>query len=445
MRRIFSPVRAALFVAACAPFAAGQAPVSSPDEARAVAVQLAQAGNTPAAILLLQEELAKHPADTATRLQLARQLALSKRYAEANENYSAVLAREPQNLAAQVGLAKVASWQGDLDRGLALYDDVLTRSPHLYDARVGKGFTLAWMGRHDEALAILRAAAKVHPEDQEVAAEVARLAKLVRNADPVPLATAPMSRRNSPSHSAPATAWASAPIPTSATANYPRTFAEPIAPAVALAPEPRPWIPLSAFAGVVLALAGVTFAVRKRIHVSAATTFADVAEAPSQPVCQAESVAAAQAPRAPTPRLPRALLLETNDDAAEFVSMVLTEHGAQVERCFTLHDVLTHSAPFELIIIGEACGAARAEELIGIAERAGTLLVFACNSSEEAQAIHAAGGQSIRRPFRIMDLIALLAPVSMGEPPIDAHTWRPAQAEAASCARPFHSPPRPLQ
>jgi len=445
MRRIFSPVRAALFVAVCALGAAGQAPVSSPEEARAVATQLVQAGNTPAAILLLQDEVTKHPSETATRLLLARQLALSKRYAEANENYAAVLSREPQNLAAKVGIAKVASWQGDLDRGLALYDEVLARSPHLYDARVGKGFTLAWMGRHDEALAILRAAAKVHPEDQEVAAEVARLAKLVRSADPVPAAAAPPVRRSSPSRSAPATASASAPTPTSTTANYPRTFAEPITPAVALAPEPRPWIPLSAFGGVVLALAGVTFAVRKRIHVSAAPTWPEVPEHSTQPVSQAESVAPAQVAPAPTPRSPRALLLETNDDTAEFVSMVLTQHGAQVERCFSLHDVLTHSAPFELIIIGEACTAARAEELIRIAERAGTALVFACNSSEEAQTIHALGGQSIRRPFRIMDLIALLAPVNLTEPPIDAHTWKPPQAEAASCARPFHSPPRPLQ
>jgi tetratricopeptide (TPR) repeat protein len=426
-------------VSLCA-FAAAESGVSTPEEARAVAAQLADSGNQPAAIAILQDELAKHPADTVTRLQLARQLALNKHYTEANEHYSAVLAREPQNLAAKVGLAKVASWQSDLDRSLALYDEVLARSPHLYDARVGKGFTLAWMGRHDEALTILRAAAKVHPEDQEVAAELARLSKLVRSSEPAVAVT--------PSHK-PSPRRDPAVAPVAPAFGYPRTFAEPISPARALAPEPRPWIPIGAFASVVLALAGVTFAVRKRIPVAVVSAAAPPAVTPSAPVVQRAPVVAAPepevAPEPPPARATRVLLVEANDDAAEFVRMVLTQHGAQVERLSALHEVLTHASPVEIVIIGEACPPARAEEFIRIAERAGSALVFACNTPEEAQAIHALGGQSIRRPFRIMDLFSLLVPSQIGEKPIDAHTWQPSQAEAASCARPFHSPPRPLQ
>jgi tetratricopeptide (TPR) repeat protein len=424
-------------------------PVSTPEEARAVASQLADSGSPAAAIAILQDEAAKHPTDTATRLQLARQLALSKRYTEANENYSAVLLREPQNLAAKVGLAKVASWQGDLDRSLALYEEVLARSPHLYDARVGKGFTLAWMGRNDEALAILRSAAKVHPEDHEVATEVARLAKLLHSSEPTPIpASASISRKPQAQHVASTEPLAPRPAPRS---EYPRTFAEPIPPERALAPEPRPWIPIGAFAGVILALGGISFAVRKRIPaMDIPATLAAVGEtATAAPIAPQESVAAVPEPKLepqpePAPST-RVLLVEPNDDAAEFVRMVLTQHGARVERLATIHEVLAHTQPVDLVIIGESCTPARAEELVQIAERAGSALVFACNTTEEAQAIHAAGGQSIRRPFRIMDLFSLLASTERAASPIDAHTWKPSQAEAASCERPFHSPPRPLQ
>ena len=411
--------------------------MSAPGEARAVAAQLADSGNQSAAIVLLQDDLAKHP-DTATRLQLARQLALTRRYSEAVEQYSAVLAREPNNLAAKVGMAKVASWQGDLDRSLALYDDVLARSPHLYDARVGKGFTLAWMGRNEEALALLRSAGKVHPEDQEVAAEIERLAKLVRSTEPRQASIQVVRKAPPPREAASQPAVARAARPT----EYPRTFAEPVSPAVALAPEPHPWIPIGAFAVVIFALAGMTIMVRRRIP-------ATVISAPSAPAEASPPVALdkpeVQEPEAKPAPATRVLLVAANDDAAEFVRMVLTQHGATVERISSVHEVLAHTQPVDLVIVGESCAAARAEELIRIAERAGSALVFACNTTEEAQTIHALGGETIRRPFRIMDLISLLTPSRTAEAPLDAHTWRPVQADAASCERPFHSPPRPLQ
>lgn len=449
MHRIFSPVRAALFVALCVAAAAAEValstPVSTPEEARAVAAQLAEAGNQPAAIAILQDELAKHPADTATRLQLARQLALSKRYTEATEHYSAVLAREPQNLTAKLGLAKVASWQGDLDRGLALYEDVLARSPHLYDARVGKGFTLAWMGRNDEALTILRSAAKVHPEDLEVAREVARLALLVRTSEPAPTPGVTTARKTQPRRepAMPSTESSAAPSATPS-ADYPRTFAEPISPAQALAPEPRPWIPIAAFISVMLALAGMTFVVRKRVHPVAAPLTVSPVVAAEQPV--AGGSAATSAPLAPVQPAPkRVLLLEPNDDAAEFVRMFLEQQQAVVSRCATADDVVAEIRHAALVLIGEACAPARIVELVRAAEVAGCTLAFACGSREEAQEVHAAGGQSIRRPFRIMDLHALLVTQATPETPLDAHTWNTPQADAASCARPFHSPPRPLQ
>jgi tetratricopeptide (TPR) repeat protein len=451
MHRIFSPVRAALFVALCIAASAAEAalstPVSTPEEARAVAAQLAEAGNQPAAIAILQDELARHSADTATRLQLARQLALSKRYTEANEHYSAVLAREPQNLTAKMGLAKVASWQGDLDRGLALYDDVLARSPHLYDARVGKGFTLAWMGRNDEALTILRSAAKVHPEDLEVAHEVARLTLLVRASQPAPAPSVAVTSTRKPQPrrepAMPSAVSSAAPSP-APVAEYPRTFAEPISAAQALTPEPRPWIPIAAFISVVFALAGVTLVVRKRVHPAAAPLTGSAVVAEQQPVAgEPAPTSAPLVPEQPVPK--RVLLLEPNDDAAEFVRMFVEQQNAAVTRCMTSDEVLADMRHAALALIGEACAPARVVELVRAAEVAGCTLAFACGSREEAQEVHAAGGQSIRRPFRIMDLHALLVTQATPETPLDAHTWKAPQADAASCARPFHSPPRPLQ
>jgi tetratricopeptide (TPR) repeat protein len=336
----------------------------------------------------LQEYVQAHPSDTATRLQLARALALSKKYEQANTQYAAVLAQEPGNLAAKVGLAKVASWQGDLDRSLTLYDEALRRSPHLYDAVVGKGFTLAWMGKSEEALDILRRAAKMHPDDDEVASEVKRLSALVPKNDQSesPKRTSTVRKKSVKAEGAAA-----------ASALQPQAFPEPIAPAKALAPErtvnPLWWV--LPFFGVLVA-AMVAHLRRSR---------------PPQEQTS-EKTAAGPAPK-------RVLVVEANDEAASFVKMLFAQLGAEVERLPDVNKLfITHRRkPADLVLVDGDCGRGLLDEVIETGLARGASVVFACSTIAESQVIHEAGFRSIRKPFRVVDLASLLDDASSGAIP----------------------------
>ena len=142
----------------------------------------------------LADSVQGNPQDIALRLQFARSLGISKRFTEASAQYAIVLQQDPNNLAARVGMARLASWQGNFGAAFAAYDEILRRTPNLYDAIVGKAFTLSWMGRTDEALPLLRRAARMHPEDGEVAAEIKRLGGAV----PERISSSPQSIPASP-------------------------------------------------------------------------------------------------------------------------------------------------------------------------------------------------------------------------------------------------------
>jgi tetratricopeptide (TPR) repeat protein len=336
----------------------------------------------------LQEYVQAHPSDTSVRLQLARTLALGKKYEQANAQYAAVLAQEPGNLAAKVGLAKVASWQGDLDRSLTLYEEVMRRSPHLYDAVVGKGFTLAWMGRSEEALEILRRAARTHPEDVEVAAEVKRLSALVPRKEQ----TEPQKPRTTPERKRSATPQPAA-VPLAAT--QPQAFPEPIAPAKALSPEPagdRWWMPASITA--IFIVCGIVYWRRQR-----------------KPAAQA--IVEESAPVHP---LKRVLVVEANDEAAAFVKMLFAQLGAEVERLPDVNQLfITHRRkPADLILVDGDCGPALLDEVIETGLKRGASVAFACSTIAESQVIHEAGFRSIRKPFRIVDLASLLEDADSG-------------------------------
>jgi tetratricopeptide (TPR) repeat protein len=299
-----------------------------------------------------------------------------------------VLTQEPGNLAAKVGLAKVASWQGDLDRGLMLYDEVIRRSPHLYDAVVGKGFTLAWMGRSEEALEILRRAARTHPEDDEVAAEVKRLSALVPRKEQTevqkPRTTPERKRSAAPQMEA---------VPSAAT--QPQAFPEPIAPVKALPPEPvdnRWWMPVSITAMFIAS--GIVYWRRQR--------------KPTAPAAAKEPVAA--------PALKRVLVVEANDEAAAFVKMLFAQLGAEVERLPDVNQLfVTHRRkPADLILVDGDCGPALLDEVIETGLKRGASVAFACSTIAESQVIHEAGFRSIRKPFRIVDLASLLEDADSG-------------------------------
>lgn len=362
---------------------------STADEVRATAAQLAAKGDQARAITALDDYLRSHADDSALRLELARYLAYSKRYAEATAEYQQVLARQPGNLAAQVGLAKIASWQGDFDKSLEIYDAVLAHAPHLYDARAGKGFTLAWMGRNDEALALLRSAQRAHPEDKEVAAEIARLSDLIPKAS----AVSPTAK----SHAKPPTASSIAPI-------YPTTFAEPIAPPKrelrsAQSVWPIGWLVLSGFAALVTI--GM-YAWRRLKPQSAKVT--------------------SSAALAPEPRK-RVLMLETNPSAAAFLRSVFLQWNVEIESCddATVANERLRNEEFKYAVVD--CYSVSADEAAALATTAAnraTTLVFACSELAEVQAARQMGCRSVLKPFSIAELYSVLHSAPMAQTAVAA-------------------------
>ena len=107
----------------------------------------------------------------------------------------------------------------------------------------------------------------------------------------------------------------------------------------------------------------------------------------------------------------RVLLIEENDDAAAFVTMLFAQLGAEVERISSVnHLFVTHrKRPADLIVVDGSCDPALVDEVWDTGVARGANVVFACSEAFEAQAVHAAGFRSVRKPFRVMDLATLLA------------------------------------
>jgi DNA-binding response OmpR family regulator len=105
------------------------------------------------------------------------------------------------------------------------------------------------------------------------------------------------------------------------------------------------------------------------------------------------------------------LLIEENDDAAAFVTMLFAQLGAELERLSSINELfVTHRRrPADLIIVDGSCNAALVEEVWDTGIARGTSVVFACSEASEAQVVHSAGFRSVRKPFRVTDLAALLA------------------------------------
>jgi DNA-binding response OmpR family regulator len=110
-------------------------------------------------------------------------------------------------------------------------------------------------------------------------------------------------------------------------------------------------------------------------------------------------------------RAKRVLLVEENDDAAAFVIMLFAQLGADVERLSSINELfVTHRKhPADLIVIDGSCDPSLVDEVWDTGIARGTNVVFACSEAHEAQAVHAAGFRSVRKPFRVVDLAALLA------------------------------------
>jgi tetratricopeptide (TPR) repeat protein len=404
--------------------AGAHAQAADPEQARSMAASLYSAGNPDAAIALLRDFVQQHPSEISSRIDLARYYLYRKQYDNAAAECNEVLRRQPGSLPAKLGLAKVASWQGDFDKALEIYDEILRRSPSFYDARVGKGFTLTWMGRNEEAYALLNAAAKSHPNDAETVAESERLSRLLRKQEQRVAETpvshrviAPTIKKPSPLASAP-----SKPKPESAM-DYPRTFAEPVAPAVALPQEERPIWPWL-FSALVLMYSGFFIAYRQlKKTATASVPKPAVQDEPKGALRQKQEVATGTLPSDPEQSGPRVLIAEEAPEIADFLRMVFAQFGAssidhlEPERAIEC----LGSGNFDLCVLPTSCAAQ-----LGVAQDEGTVpqdalraVVFSSVDKEEGERIAGTFGcRYLTKPLRVAAVAALLQPEISVEDPL---------------------------
>jgi hypothetical protein len=106
---------------------------------------------------------------------------------------------------------------------------------------------------------------------------------------------------------------------------------------------------------------------------------------------------------------PKILLLESNEDAAQFLRLFYERAGASVSRCKDVGE-LAARLPHEkarAAVVAETCTATDVERLFSV-KPGDTELVFACANLEESQLFRARGCATVSKPFRLAELGALL-------------------------------------
>jgi predicted Zn-dependent protease len=124
--------------------------------------------------------LARRPRDAGARIALARVLSWRKKYQEALAEFDRVLTANPRSTPSRLGRAQVLAWKGDHAESVRRYDELLREQPANLDAQRGKAFALLWSGKWDEARPLFQAVARRRPNDGEVRAALAEVARLER-------------------------------------------------------------------------------------------------------------------------------------------------------------------------------------------------------------------------------------------------------------------------
>lgn len=119
------------------------------------------------AIAILNEVLAKNPADTNALYLIGLSYSKKRMYAEAVDALARVVQLVPRFAPAQFELAVCYQNRGEKDLALACYRKVLELDPGNPDAAYNAGLILFGLSRADEALADFERALKVKPDDPE--------------------------------------------------------------------------------------------------------------------------------------------------------------------------------------------------------------------------------------------------------------------------------------
>lgn len=115
------------------------------------------------------------PNNLSIELDLARSLALCRRYAEAIARCRQVLAMSPGNREAGTELARVLGWDREYEGSIRLYQELLKETPRDTDLLESLARVYVEAGRLEEALETYRALLADHPDTGDYGLEVARL------------------------------------------------------------------------------------------------------------------------------------------------------------------------------------------------------------------------------------------------------------------------------
>jgi tetratricopeptide (TPR) repeat protein len=135
-------------------------------------------GDQEQALLAFEEALMFNSGNMHARLGYADTLAGMNRFNEAIVQYEIVLKDDPTNEAAKLGLARTHAWKGDLKEAQELYDRVNADGGHYVESRVGKAYAYMWEGKHGKANELAAEAARLDPNNPDVALLVSRIADM---------------------------------------------------------------------------------------------------------------------------------------------------------------------------------------------------------------------------------------------------------------------------
>ncbi|MCC6503017.1 MAG: tetratricopeptide repeat protein [Deltaproteobacteria bacterium] len=143
-----------------------------------MADSLARAGKLDRAIAIIEEVLAREPANTDGRLLYARTLSWKGEYERAISVYEDVVRQKPENAEAHAGYARVLSWKGEYSRSIEEYRKALAIEPGSIEARMGLARTLWWKGDDNAALNELSTILSIDPANGDALSLERRLRAL---------------------------------------------------------------------------------------------------------------------------------------------------------------------------------------------------------------------------------------------------------------------------
>jgi tetratricopeptide (TPR) repeat protein len=116
-----------------------------------------------------EEALVFDPHNVEVRVAYADTLAGQGKYDRAEMQYNLVLRDDPTNEAARMGLGRSYAWQGDYSRARQQYESVPMDSGYYSASRIGLAYTYLWQGRPDQARDLADEAARMDPQNPELA------------------------------------------------------------------------------------------------------------------------------------------------------------------------------------------------------------------------------------------------------------------------------------